>query len=137
MAVIDDGRVQSLLKQLDDDIPREGHVELFTNDEADSTLLRANKLGYLRLGVEFLKAAYAPSTHGQSREWVEVDLGYLTGLERHCYSFERREDVWSPVHEESTNPASGIVGGLIGLFLLACIVIGAFTMFRWVSGMFF
>lgn len=127
-----------MLGQLNDAIPREGHVEVFTNaDEGDSTLLRANKLGYLRLGVEFLKAAYAHPAHGQSHEWVDVDLGYLTGLERHCYSFERREDVWSPIHEESTNPISGSVGGLIGLFLLASLVIGAFSILRWVSGLFF
>jgi hypothetical protein len=130
----DEGQIRSLIKQLDEAIPREGHVEVLS-DEPESTLVRANRLGYLRLGVEFLKAADGPTTRGGAgRDLVDVDLGYLTGLERHCYSFERREDVWSPMSaEEPSSAVAGIVGTVIVLLFLASLVVGAFTILRWLG----
>ena len=105
------------------------------SDEPESTLVRANRLGYLRLGVEFLKAADGPTTRGAGRDLVDVDLGYLTGLEQHCYSFERREDVWGPMSaEESSSVVAGIVGSIIALLFLASLVVGAFTILRWLGG---
>jgi hypothetical protein len=134
MAVPDADYVQSLTKQLDDAVPREGHVEVIADPrEPDYWLVRANQLAYLGLGIEFLKAAYAPEVGGKDR-LVSLDLGYLEGLDQHCYSFERREDVWSPISSgESAGTFSQIVGLLFGLYVAASFLVGVFTVFQWLS----
>ena len=82
--------------------------------------MRANQLGYLRLGIEFLKAAYASPESGGKDALLKLDLGYLEAFDHHSYSFERREDVWSPMWpEEPASAASAIykvVAWLVGLF---------------------
>jgi hypothetical protein len=136
--VSDDGQIRSLLEQLGAAIPRDGRVVVITDpDECENTLVRASKLGYLRLGLELMRAAYVPSRRERSRDMVEVDLSYLTGLEQHCYSFERSEEVEKP--EPSDPPgALGTVFGfaMVGL-ILASLVVGAVTILRWVGSLVF
>jgi hypothetical protein len=136
MATIDDAQIQSLVSQLDQAVPREGHVEVFTH-EPTVPVIRANQQGYLRLGVEFLKAAYAPVAHQGGRAVVEIDLDYLEGLQDHGYSFERREDVWSPVSEEEESGAWSVilkgVGMALVLAVMAALLVGAFTILGWLG----
>jgi hypothetical protein len=140
LKLTDDSQIRSLIKQLDEAIPREGQVEVFS-DEPEYPCVRANRIGYLRLGVEFLKAAEAPTTRSAGRDLVDMDLGYLTGLEEHCYSFERREDVWSPMYpeesSESSSPGAAALGWLIGLAFVASLVVGAYTILRWLGSALF
>jgi hypothetical protein len=133
MPVIDAAHIQSLTKQLDEAVPREGHVEVVQDpNDLDYTLVRANQLGYLRLGIEFLKAAYAPPESGGKGTLLRLDLKYLEGFEHQFYSFERREDVWSPIwSEEPASTISQIVGVLFGFFFVASFLIGAFRIFEW------
>ena len=135
MTAIDDAHVQSLVRQLDEAVPRDGHVEVLHDPaEPDEPFLRANRQGLLRLGIEFLKAAYAPARPVKGQQWVTVDLEYITGLEEHNWSFERREDVWSPIsNEEPPGAASQILGSLLVLFLGLSLLIGAFTILRSLS----
>lgn len=134
MAVTDDRHIQLLVKQLDEAVPREGHVEVLADPEDfDSRRVRANRLGYLRLGVEILKAAYAPSTRSGQQERVDLDLGYLTGLEDCSYYFERCEDVWSPAFGEPPGALSQIAGGILVLFVVGSLLTGAFTILRWLG----
>jgi hypothetical protein len=100
MAMIDAAHIQSLTKQLDVAVPREGHVEVVRNpDDFDYTQVRANQLGYLRLGIEFLKAAHASPESGEGY-LLKLDLAYLEGFDHDSFSFERREEVWSPMWSE-------------------------------------
>jgi len=133
MAVIDAAHIQSLTKQLDEAVPREGHVEVIPDpNDLDYRRIRANQLGYLRLGIEFLKAAYASPESGGKGRLLKLDLAYLESLEHRYYSFERCEDVWSPIwSEEPASAMSQIVSWLIGVFLVASFLIGAFSICRW------
>ena len=77
MAVTDAGYIQSLTKQLDEAVPREGHVEVMADpNDPDYRLVRANQLGYLRLGIESLKAAYVSPQSGEKDALLKLDLGY-------------------------------------------------------------
>lgn len=140
MAVTDDVLIQSLVKQLDEAVPREGHVEVLGSAYDDeSQRLRANRLGYLRLGVELLKAAYAPPARADKPERVELDVAYLTGVENCGFYFERceDEDVWRPVYSEPPGALSQIAGGAVVLFLVGTFLAGAFTIVRWLGGLLF
>lgn len=140
MAVTDDALIQSLVKQLDAAVPRKGHVEVLGSAYDDEgQRLRANRLGYLRLGVEFLKAAYAPPPNAERPERVEVDVEYLTGLENGMFDFERCEDqdVWRPVYNETPGALSQIAGGAVILLLVGTFLTGALTIFRWLGKLFF
>jgi hypothetical protein len=80
--------------------------------------------------VEFLRTAYAPIE--PTGEAVQLDLGYLTGLEEHCYSFERREDGWSKESAEGTSEsAGGILALLLGLLVMVSFVVGAIKVLGW------
>lgn len=59
MPELDKAALESLIRQLDAGVPREGAVVLQREDDEGGTLITANRRGYLRLGVEFLKAASA------------------------------------------------------------------------------
>ena len=138
MTATDDEHIQALVRQLDEAVPRDGHVEVLAEpDEPDSTLIRANRRGYLRLGIELLKAAYAPSGPSRGRDLVHVDLEYIAGLEDCNWSFERREDVWSPIStEEPQGTPFQMLGGLVALFLVLALLVGAFTILRSLAGLF-
>jgi hypothetical protein len=140
MAVTDDALIQSLVQQLDAAVPREGHVEVLGSAYDDeSQRLRANRLGYLRLGVELLKAAYAQPPNAERPERVEVDVEYLTGLENCMFHFERceDEDVWRPVYSEPPGALSQIAKGAVILVLVGTFLTGALTIFRWLGKLVF
>jgi|SRR5262245_17116464 len=131
---MDATHIQLLTKQLDEAVPRQGHVEIARDpNDFDYTHLRANQLGYLRLGIEFLKAAHAsPEGGGIKGHLLKLDLAYLEGFDHHSFSFERREDVWSPMwSQEPVSLTSRIVAGLIGIFLVGPFLIGVRVIFGW------
>ena len=133
MAVTDAVLIQSLTRQLDEAVPREGHFEVASDpNDLALTHVRANQLGYLRFGIELLKAAYASPESGGEDGALTLDLAYLQGFDHDSYSFERREDVWSPMWTSDASP--GIIGqlmvGLIGLFFVASFLIGAYSIVR-------
>lgn len=139
MAVTDDGHIQLLVKQLDEAVPRQGHVELLADpDDYETRRVRANRLGYLRLGVELLKLAYAPPTSGDGkRDVVRLDVGYLTGLGDCDYYFERCEDVWSPAYGEPPGALAQIGRGVIILLIIGPFLLGAYTVLNWLVGAIF
>jgi hypothetical protein len=68
---------------------------------------------------------------------VPLDLGYLTGLEEHCYSFERSEDLEKPLPPDPP----GILGSVLGLavvaLILASLLVGAVTILTWAGSVIF
>jgi hypothetical protein len=141
-AVTDDDRVRALVQELDAAVPRDGRAAITQDAEYGSTIVTANQLGFLRLGVELLKAAYAlPKKDGLPDE-VDIDLGYLAGLENVGYSFARREDLElrqplgqgatiSP--EELPSAVSRWLSNAAVLVALGLLVVGALTVLRWLG----
>jgi hypothetical protein len=134
MPELDDDGLKRLIGQLDDAVPREGAVVLQHDAEGYDDahfLLTANRRGYLRLGIEYLKAAFAEHTSASHPHRVDVDLSYMSGFEDQA--FERREDLRpaSRISEGIGIPAKTIIGA-IALFILAALVVGAAILLVWV-----
>ena len=130
MELPDEELVRRLTGELDKAVPEKGTVRVRYDEEQDVTIVRASQLGYLRLGVEFLEAAFDPKLEG---DLVELDLEYLTGIEAPCYWFERIEDVEN--HLTLLQSFGGGAGALLAisafLFFVASVVIGALTIIGW------
>jgi hypothetical protein len=146
MTPTDDERIRALVKQLDDAVPREGDVVVDANpDDEGCTVVKANRTGYLRLGIELLKAADAPLRSEVRSEMLELDLSYLTGLEGRCYSFERHQDVRARRASKSDSggteegPARGacLVLALVAVFMIVSLLVGAIAVLRWLGQVFF
>ncbi len=92
--MLDDVQLQRIIEELDNGVPKEGAVVQFeVPDELRDSRLIANKLGYLRLGTDLLRAALAPGRDPGSPESIDVDLAYLhsAGTTIEFGSFRRRE----------------------------------------------
>jgi hypothetical protein len=128
---VNEERVKQLIRELDEEVPREGKLALTDSDEG-GTLVQANSLGYLRLGIELLKAAHAPRSQAPR---VEVDFSYLTNIDEPCYVFERREDVELRPRPTDSESSGGGIGALIGvailLFFFLSFLVGAWTILSW------
>jgi hypothetical protein len=78
---MDEDKIKTIIKQLDDEIPRDGAKVIFEQygGGPDESQIIANHRGYLRLGVEFLKAAYAERKPISKKGYdaISVDLDYL------------------------------------------------------------
>jgi hypothetical protein len=127
-----------LIGRLDRLIAKEQAIVRVLQDDPDqATVIHANQLGYLRLGIEFQKAALAPVEDGKA----EVDLAYLLGQDAICWEFRRRED-GLPLPEPQRTGEGGfgalIVGiAIMGFFFASCVTgapIVASTIFGFLSG---
>ena len=133
MQELDETAIRSLIRQLDEGVPREGAIvqENVGGSYGDAShVVTANRRGYLRLGVEYLKAAFAEPRSEVQPHRVDVDLSYIDGSfgSEEPYAFERREDAASVSREaENVSFVVGAILGAIGLFLLACLVVGLVT----------
>ena len=133
---MDECRVREAIDVLDAEVPRTGaRVRLHQYGGCpDEGQIVANETGYLRLGVEFLKAAFAPP--GQNREpaGIKVDIAYLLTSDSSINFdwFERRQ-VPIPERPFSTSRFVPIIviGGLAAFALLA--LIGVITVVRWLA----
>ena len=92
----DTEQIRKLVADLDAAVPREGarvHLSQYGGGPDESKVI-ANERGYLRLGIEFLRAAFAPSSP-KSAELIDADLDYLLTDDSNVGFdwFERREDL--------------------------------------------
>lgn len=142
MPELDEATLKELIEQLDEGVPREGAVVR----ERDGTgiygdaagVVSANRQGYLRLGIEYLKAAFLASRSEVQPYRVDIDISYIDGLRERRKHFER-EPSERYVFERHEDPSSrlggpeglGVVARAIlvafGLFLLASLVVGVRT----------
>ena len=135
---MDEATILDLTRQLDRAIPRDGAIvqikgdgempEDMTCDFRDFRIV-ANRVGYLRLGVACLQAAFAPhltQDRGVS-DAIKIDTGVLFGenADDPSVKFERTEDLRLQREEAESAPAewNPWIGQLIGLGAVALIII--------------
>jgi hypothetical protein len=90
-----DEEIQRFIDRLEAEIPKEGaKVRLREyGGGPDESEVWANKAGYLRLGLEFLKAAYEPPTRPESSGYIPIDIRDLCTPDSNIIlSFERYEE---------------------------------------------
>ncbi len=106
-----DQKILSLIKELDKEVPTEGAVVKFEQygGGPDESQIIANKKGYLRLGIKFLKAAFADpiildkETKNGEVEDIEIELNDLVLSESDINFdwFQRTENIELKVYEPS------------------------------------
>jgi hypothetical protein len=127
-----------MVADLDAAVPREGarvHLSQYGGGPDESKLV-ANQRGYLRLGVELMRAAFAhPSP--KSPELIEVDLKYLLTEDSTVGFdwFERREDLSAPKPQHHAIMSRLVPVAIVGILLvaLALVVIGFGTVISWMT----
>ena len=133
---MDKARIEQAIATLDREVPRDGaRVKLRQyGGGPDEGQVIANEAGYLRLGVELLKAGLAPTLPGRDPYTVEADIQYLVtdDSDINFDLFERRD-----IPEQSTGePVSRLVPVLIFvafMSVLALAVIGLVSVIRWLA----
>jgi hypothetical protein len=129
---MDRAQIEPVIAALDAMVPKEDARLVIRQygGGPDECSVVGNERGYLRLAIELLKAAYAP-TGFHSRDGVEVNVDYVLGDDSEVQFdwFERRE----PDARTFNGPAGvgEFVGMLIGLGLVAVFFIGGATVCRW------
>ena len=137
-------RIRTLVAELDPEVPREGAFARLVQygGGPDETYLVANQRGYLRLSIEFLRAAIAPTaadTTPKRARSLDIDLEYVldpdsdVGIDY----LERREDLIPGV------PSRAPMGwpdrfrfAVIALVVLAAVavwLVGFVAIARWVG----
>ena len=124
---------EELIAKLDTLVPREGaHVSLAQyGGGPDESCVIANRRGYLRLGIEFLKAAFAPH---EKQHLVKADIRYLLTRDSDVSFdwFERREDLpLATPDDKRVNIVGTIVAFSVLAVILTCALVGLITIVRW------
>ncbi|MHA3773910.1 hypothetical protein ACXR0O_20450 [Verrucomicrobiota bacterium sgz303538] len=124
-------RLRHLIDELDGTIPKEGvYVSIKGRNEYG---IVANQRGYLRLGIEFLRAAIIQQSPRQPGN-LDLDLDYLIAedTDEYLYWFERTEDVPKRPSESAQRHhpvAQYLLVAFVSVILLA--VIGFVTVVLW------
>ena len=135
-ASANDDRVRRLVRELDAEVSREGafvHLTQYGGGPDESSII-ANQAGYLRLGVELMKAGLAPADTDAPA--VKLDLeGLLTPhSDLHFDWCERRAE--PPTYTGQFSPFTHriITIGCLLLFLLsvALALVGLGTVVSWI-----
>jgi hypothetical protein len=128
--------ISVLVNRLDALIPRNNanlKLEQYGGGPDESRIIGTQN-GYLRLGIEFMRAAIAPKTEPKERDFIEVDLGYLISEDSDVGfdSFERVENFSVPSRQVSIRDRI-IPIVMIALFIgfCFCAVVGIATIIGW------
>ena len=134
----DESKLRQNIEDLDKSVPKEGAYVRMTQygGGASENQIVANRNGYLRLGIEFLKAAFAEKIYIEKEypDVIDVDLDYLLKEPSTLYfdRFERTEGTPSVFRKGSKKLKIVLIAIII--VLGGCVVlalIGATTVLRW------
>lgn len=132
-----EAELELLVARLDRLVPKDG-ARLAVPANGGGTAAVGNRLGYLRFGIEFLRAALRPRPQSEDEPpRITPDLGYvLTERSRLPFdSCELDEAIVSRPRVASGLGALGqIGGGVLTVIALILAFIGATVVWRWVFG---
>jgi hypothetical protein len=137
MSSPDTEQIKKMVTELDLAVPREGarvHLSQYGGGPDESKVV-GNQRGYLRFGIEFLRAAFAPPS-AKSEAMIDADLRYLL-TEDSDFGFdwfERREDL--PTGIQAEQKPRRFVPAIITLVLISGLIlaiIGLGTVISWMS----
>ncbi len=135
MSSSDIEQIKNLASELAAAVPREGAWIRLTQygGGLDECRIIGNQRGYLRLGIEFINLALAPTS--ENSHSISADLRYLMTSDSDVRFdwFERREEL--PTVTQAEQKTSFFVSLCLYLALLSAIVvfvIGAGTIVSWI-----
>jgi hypothetical protein len=136
MSTVDHEQIKELVRQLDALVPKEGAaVRIESYDRFCEGQIVANSLGFLRLGIGLLKAAYAPIVPGDVKASV-VDVDFddvlLRGSTIEIECLVRREDLKAAESEMADRWSTWVPIGCIGAICVTVFlaVVGAVAVLR-------
>ena len=101
----------------------------------DESQIIGTQRGYLRLGIEFMRAAFAPKANPKQPDSVDIDLDYLISDDSDVSFdwFERIDSFPMPPQKESFGSRlTGIIIAILIIGFCVCGVIGIGTVVRWI-----
>jgi hypothetical protein len=127
--------LRALLDELDRLVPKEG-ARLRIPSDPDGNATIGTQLGYLRLGVEFLRAALVPpeGTDEGSTPHIPLDIQYLLtpGSETPFDLCEIDEDVERlPPPVRKLGAIGQLLAAVFGVVIVGLIVVGAVAVLSW------
>jgi hypothetical protein len=135
---VDTERISSLINELDKQVPKDGAIVEAKQygGGPDESKITANRAGYLRLGIEFLKAGFS-ETSDKDKKQLSTDIRYLfTDDSDVCFDwFERVEDF----QKQKNLKASfwkRVAGKLIAAAVLLVLIFALIGMFYLASRLF-
>src|SRR5437879_948503 len=127
---MEETRINEIIQELEQSVPKaDAKVRVIMKYDDDPLEILASRNGYLRLGIECIKASIAPSKNPNSYA-INADWDYLFAKDSIKFSrVARTENVDLPQVEESTSErAKEIVSSIfvfaLLLFLIASTVVG-------------
>ena len=132
-----EAELQDLVDRLDQLVPKEGaHLTLPADAEGRTTA--GNRVGYLRLGIELLRAALSPvpeSDEAPARVVPQVEELLTEGSHPPFELCELDESIGSRPPAQSRLGALGQMSAGVGLVLILILAfIGAAVLWRWLFG---
>jgi hypothetical protein len=136
-------RIETLVSELDNEVPREGAFARLVQygGGPDESYLVANERGFLRLGIEFLRASVAPQRQRgrNGGQILDIELDYVLDpdAEIGIDNLERRDpfEPDAPVANPTTWPERVRVTLIVlaGLAAIAVWLVGLVTVARWIG----
>ncbi len=133
------GELEQIIERLDRDVSQENaQVKILQyGGGPDESRMVANKAGYLRFGVEMLRAAVAET---REKAVLNVDVSYLfhADSDTQIDDLERDEGLEPYAGQANWRSRLGRTGCIVGFFALAlCALVGLGVIIRVVSGLVF
>lgn len=134
-----DAEVQELVDRLDRLVPRDGAHLIIPADSGRTTVV-GNRLGYLRLGIELLRAALDPVQGTEDvPPRIDPDVGYLLakGSDAPFDLCELDESIASrPPVQSGLGPLGQLAAGVLVVALLIVLFLAAAVAWRWAEEIF-
>lgn len=138
----DKARIQELAHELDALVPRTDAIVLMNQYRGgcDESQITATETGYLRMGIELLKASVVPPLANGTSVQLDVDWEYLiaersdigfhmfhvdNALEPDAASVPRPHEAWQ-------DRVAGLACGLACLLLVTVFGVGIITVIQWI-----
>jgi hypothetical protein len=140
-------QIQQHISELDAQIPREDAelVIWYEGDSADCEIV-GNYIGYLRIGIELLRAAVVELEPGAVGTSISIDYMEVPRWSLHVKKIIRREDV-RPYFDRAFSAkfppitwktyAGMSHEAFLGIFVVLCLLIGFGEVLGWVWHLFF
>lgn len=133
-----DTELQLIIKRLDEMVATDGaKVQVLSEGDGNEGGLVANKTGYLRLGIEMLKTAFAPEIGSSSskRKIVHADLNYLIDEDSaFVFNWFERKEAILPICQHISAFDRIMPFVIIGVLIsgIGLAIFGLITLIRWI-----
>ena len=138
---MEDAETKRLIQLLDEGVEKENAKVLLTQygGGPDESKIIATKEGYLRFGIEIMKAAYVNKLDEKEKDSVGIEMDYFLSDDSDIGFdwFERKENLEAPVTVQTLKDRAYSAFGMIAVFFIIGIISAGFINgIRWFVSLF-